>query len=668
MKQAKKNLWIGLSLAALLFALSFILFFDFSYMGVRDPSAEKIITGNFKTIIVLFNLKILLVYFAVSLFIALFSWLLHIERRGNIFLFHAFVWSWFLLRAIKISPQLFVEPLYSKGGMLQKMQVFITDSLPLWTIYVMFPLVVLLVAWRKKRLPHGLAVIALIAAFVFPFKTPAVKAQRAAGGQPNILVLGTDSLRPDHLAQNGYFRSTPNIDRLLARGANFLNCKASLARTFSSFTSVLTSNFPPEHGIRHMFPRPEELKLKLPTLVQAFKQQGYDTGMISDFAGDIFARIGYGFDHIQAPHLTLQNLIRQRCLEFHYMLLSVLINPIGRDIFPVMWLMPLNIDPYYVTNTSKRFIRNAVKAGKPFFMFYFGSNTHFPYGSQYPYYELYARKSYRGPHKYRKVDMMKTYSGFDLAPEDKEQIVALYDGSVRMFDDQVGEMLAYLKRCGLERDTIVVLFSDHGESLYENGYGTGHGDHLRGPYSNNMTFGVCSPYEDFGGRRIVPTVRDIDIAPTLLDLAGLRPPPTFRGHSLLPVMRGSDFAGYPAYMETELWYTPETPYIKDRVRMSYPGIMKVIELVPGSGEIVLKREFNDVVIQAKYRGVQLNGRKYVYIPGDRGFQEEWYLDEKPVLQGGIRDSELLNLKYKLLELLPGKFIILRDGRIKERID
>jgi hypothetical protein len=667
MKQIKKNIWIGLSLAALLFVLSFILFFNFSYMGVRDPAAEKIITGNFKTIIVLFNLKILLVYGIVALFISLFSLLLKVERRISILLFHLFIWSWFLLRAVKVSPQLFVEPLYSKGGLLQKLQVLITDVIPLWAIYAVFPLVVLLIAWRKKRLPHALGIIALVALFIFPFKTAAVQAQRT-GGRPNILVLGTDSLRPDHLSHNGYYRPTPNIDRLLQNGANFLNAKSSLARTFSSFTSVFTSTFPPDHRVRHMFPRPEELKLKLPTLIQSLKREGYDTGMISDFAGDIFARLGYGFDHIQAPHLTLQNLVKQRCLEFHYMLLSFLINPVGRDIFPVMWLMPLNIDPYYVTNTSKKFIRNAAKAGKPFFMVYFSSNSHFPYGRQYPYYQLYAKRSYRGPHKYRKVDMMKTYSGFDLNPADKEQIVALYDGSVRMFDDQVGEMLAFLKKCGLDRNTIIVLFSDHGESLYEDGYGTGHGDHLRGPYSSSMTFGVHSPYEDFGGRRIVPTVRDIDIAPTLLDLAGIKPPASFKGHSLLPVMRGADFAGYPAYMETELWYTPETPYIKNRVRVSYPGIMKVIELVPGTGEIVLKKEFKDVMIQGKYRAVQLNGEKYIYMPGDRGFQEEWYVDERPVAREAIKDPGLLNLKYRLLELFRNKFIILRNGRIKERID
>ena len=656
MKNIKKNLWIGLLWALLLFVLSFVFFFNISYMGVRDKTIEKTITDNFKSVIIFFNLKILLAYLVVALVIAIFSLLLKLERKISILFLHVFVWFWFLLKGIKISPQLFVEPLYMKGGLLKILQVFITDSFPLFVIYAIFPLVIMTVAWKKKRLLHGLLVIALVAAFVFPFKTGAIKTGNPSQ-KPNILVLGTDSLRPDRLSYNGYFRPTPNIDRLLENGANFLNAKSSLARTFSSFTSVFTSTFPPDHQIRHMFPRPEELKLKWPTLMQALKKQGYDTGLISDFAGDIFARLRYGFDHIQAPHLTLPNLIRQRSLEFHYFLLSFLIHPVGRDIFPVMWLMPLNIDPYYVTNSSKKFISNAVRAGKPFFMVYFSSNSHFPYGSQYPYYQLYAQKSYRGPHKYRKVDMMKTYSGFDLSAADKAQVVALYDGTVRMFDDQVGEMLAFLKKSDLDRNTIIVLFSDHGESLYENGYGTGHGDHLRGPYSNNMVFGVYSPFENFQGRKITPTVRDIDIAPTLLDLLHSKSPPSFKGHSLLPVMRGGEFAGYPAYMETELWYTPETPYIKDRVRMSYPGIQRILELVPQTYEIVLKKEFVPIVIQAKYRAIQLNDKKYIYMPGDLGFKEEWYLNEKPVAREKISDPVLLNLKYKLLDMFENKFVI-----------
>ena len=127
MKNIKKNLWIGLIWALLLFVLSFVFFFNISYMGVRDRTIEKTITDNFKGVIIFFNLKILLFYFIAALFIALFSLLLKIERKINIFLFHVFVWSWFLLKGIKISPQLFVEPLYMKGGLLKDLQVFITD-------------------------------------------------------------------------------------------------------------------------------------------------------------------------------------------------------------------------------------------------------------------------------------------------------------------------------------------------------------------------------------------------------------------------------------------------------------------------------------------------------------------------------------------------------------
>ena len=415
METIKKHLRIGLSLAASLFALSFILFFDFSYMGVRDAAAEKIITGSFKTIILLFNLKIMLVYGLVALFIALFSWLLRIERRGFIFLFHLFIWSWFLLRAIKVSPQLFVEPLYSKGGLLMKLQVFITDGLPLWVIYALLPLVVAADRLEEQAAAPRAGRHRPGRGLHLPLQDPRPSGPRRPAAAPTSWSWAPTRCGPTIFPTTAIHRPTPHIDGLLARGANFLNAKSSLARTFSSFTSVFTSNFPPDHQVRHMFPRPEELQLKLPTLVQALKREGYDTGMISDFAGDIFSRLGYGFDHIQAPRLSLQNLIRQRCLEFHYSLLSFLINPVGRDLFPVMWLMPLNIDPYYVTNTSKKFIRNAVQAGKPFFMVYFSSNSHFPYGSQYPYYQLYADRSYRGPHKYRKVDMMKTYSGFDLS-------------------------------------------------------------------------------------------------------------------------------------------------------------------------------------------------------------------------------------------------------------
>ena len=86
MKNIKKNLWIGSVWALLLFVLACLFFFNISYMGVRDKTIEKVITDNFKGVIIFFNLKILLFYFIVALIIAIFSLLLNIEKKINIFL------------------------------------------------------------------------------------------------------------------------------------------------------------------------------------------------------------------------------------------------------------------------------------------------------------------------------------------------------------------------------------------------------------------------------------------------------------------------------------------------------------------------------------------------------------------------------------------------------
>ncbi|MCX6557417.1 MAG: sulfatase-like hydrolase/transferase [Candidatus Aminicenantes bacterium] len=667
MKKFKMYFWTGLVWSILLFALSFLLFFSFSYMGVRDAQVEQMVRDNYSGLIILYNLKILLAYAVISLAVAAGAALLKLRRWWSVAALELSVWLSFWFYAVKLHPQLFMEELYNKGGLRRGLQLLLTDRMPLFLPFAFLAALVLSLAWRKKRLWAGALLVVFGALLVLRFPVP--RAEAPESKQPNILIFGTDSLRPTSIGYNGYQRPTPALDKLFAGGANFSGATSSLARTFSSFTSLLTSTYPPEHGIRHMYPRFEERRRDWFTLTKILKQNGYRTGVVSDFAGDIFTRIDYGFDDVEAPYLTIKNVIRQRCLEVHYLLLGFLIHPAIHRFFPEMAGMPMYLDPYYLNRGSQYFIRSAVAAQKPFFLLSFSSNCHFPYIAKYPYYKLYTDPGYRGPHKYCKFDTaMKEFSRSDIPESDRRQIRAFYDGGVRLFDDSLADMLAFLEKSGLSRNTIVVILSDHGESLYEDGYGIGHGDHLRGPYSNTMTFGVWSPYESFAGRRIAPTVRDIDVAPTLLDMLNLPVPDRFRGRSLLPVMRGGSFGGYPAYMETELWYTPETPYIRNRMRMAYPGVQKVLELVPDSGEIILKKEFTPIVIRSKHRGMRLNDRRYIYMPGDHGFQEEWYIDEKLLPQPPLDDAALLGLKNTMLGLFNGKLSVDGSGRIEEKIE
>lgn len=665
MDKFRKNISLSSIFAFSVFSFSLLLYLNLSYMGVSDKSIESVIFKNFITTIILCALKVLLVYLLLGILIGFFSILLRIRKTRSILLFNIFFWLIFWIRGIKLFPQLYKGELYLKGTFLKYFQVLITDYIPLFAIYLLFVLVIFAISIKNKRIPFFFVIILLSSVFIAKFEVSPKKSKDNT--KPNVLIFATDSLRPKSISYNGYFRKTPNIDKLFSKGMNFLNAKVSLARTLSSWTSVLTSTLPPQHRIRHMFPTKKRLKrgIKIKNIVSILNKNDYSTYVVSDFVGDIFARVDYGFKKVKAPHLAIQNYIREASLGIHYFLLGFLLNKTGRAIFPEMWGMPLYEDPYYVTEYTKKYIKESIKENKPFFVLAFSSNNHFPYSTKYPYYNFYTNKKYFKAHKYCKDDMMKNYSGYYVPDDDKKQIIGLYDNATKLFDDNFGEILEFLKKCNVDKNTIVIVMSDHGENLYEDGYGSGHGDHLRGEYSNNMTFGIYNPFENYNGLRVSKTVREIDISPTILDLIGINIPKTFEGKSLLPVMRGEKFEGYPVYMETGLWYSTSTPYINDRIRIYYPGIKELLDFDSGTGDIIIKKKYEKVVIRAKYRAFQVNEKKYIYMPGDGKYKEEYYINEKLVNKNNIKDENFLNYKQKMVDMFKYKLYIDSNGFIRE---
>ncbi|MCP4156053.1 MAG: sulfatase-like hydrolase/transferase [bacterium] len=666
----KKNIIVGLSFAFFLFVLSFVLYLNFSYMGATNSTVEEFIFGNFKSLLFLINMKILLAYMVIGLLIASFSIMLKLEKPIGMLLFNMFFWFMFWVRAVKIYPQLFIPQLFNKGFILKYFQVFVTDYAPFFAIYGIFVISIAVIGIVKKRWIFSIVITVLSLLMVVKIDEGAMEAP--SGGEtaekPNVLIFATDSLRPQSISYNGYHRPTPHIDGIFSRGVNFLNAKCSMGRTLPTWTSILTSSYPPDHGMRHMFPTSKDLERDWDTIVKEFNKSGYYTGVISDFAGDIFPSVPYGFQEISSPDLSIPIVLKQRCQEIHYFLLGFLVNPLGRSLFPEIWGMALNKDPWYVTKYTKKSIKRSIKKNKPFFILSFSSNNHFPYVTRHPYYKHYTKKNYNGRHKYGlSADILATFLEARVTPEEVEQIVNHYDNATRLFDDNVGEILQYLKECKIDRNTIVVIMSDHGENLYEKNYGLAHGDHLLGDYANNMVFGVYSPFEDFKGVKIKNTVRDIDIAPTILDLFNMEKPGSFRGTSLLPVMRGGEFSGYPVYMETGIWYSTTTPFIENRVRIPYPFITELLEIEMPGGKIVAKKKFENVVIKAKYKAYQLNENKYIYMPGEDTYMEEYYIDEKKVDPKNITDVEFLKYKEKMIEMFNGKYYIDEKGFIREYI-
>ena len=121
-------------------------------------------------------------------------------------------------------------------------------------------------------------------------RAPRKQPVRAADAPPNILMIGSDTLRADRLGALGYHRAlTPNIDALAATGALFANCYVPCARTAPSLISMLTGTWPHTHGIRDNFVNDEDTRLKVDALPTLLKQGGYRTAALSDWCGATWA-------------------------------------------------------------------------------------------------------------------------------------------------------------------------------------------------------------------------------------------------------------------------------------------------------------------------------------------------------------------------------------------
>ncbi|MBX3210022.1 MAG: sulfatase [Labilithrix sp.] len=435
----------------------------------------------------------------------------------------------------------------------------------------------------------------------------------------NVLVIAADSLRADRLEP----RVAPNLTALAARATRFDRAYVSLPRTFPSWVTILTGRHAHHHGIRSMFPTWEERAKDFDALPARFAKAGYATGVVSDYAGDIFGRVDLGFARVDTPSFDFRQMIRQKALERETPLLPVLHSHFGRRLFPVMRELSAAADPMLLADDVEAALRS-MKRG-PFFVTVFFSTAHFPYAAPAPYYAKFTERSYRGRFKYHKP--MGLGRGDEVAPDaaDVRQIEGLYDGAVNAVDAAMGRVLETLERLGLAERTIVVVTADHGETLFDGGRGQGHGDHLFGDEGTHVPLVVYDPRtagaarSAGGARRESALVRDVDLAPTLYELAGVAPPSDLDGRSLAPALRGEPLAPRFAYAETELWFTEDIPGLPAELRMPYPGVVGLTELdARHHTEIVLRKEMEPVTRMARHRMVRDERYKLVYVPTRAG--------------------------------------------------
>lgn len=446
---------------------------------------------------------------------------------------------------------------------------------------------------------------------------------RRRDGSPNLLLIGSDTLRADRVGARRNGRSlTPNIDALAQRGTRFGACYVPCARTAPSLLSMFTGTWPHTHGIRDNFVADEDTRLDLPALPSILGALGYRTAAVSDWCGADLGKFSLGFDILELPddQWNLKYLTRQGPKDIRLFLSLFLHNRIGRLLLPELYYLGGVPQTTQLGRRGRSMISRLAATGEPFLLNLFYSTTHPPFASEYPHYVDHADPAYQGASKFAMARLTEPFEiirrqGEPREEFDLDQILALYDGCVAQFDEEVGRMGRHLEASGLIDNTIVVLYSDHGMEFFEHGT-WGQGNSALGDFSARVPLIIADPRLP-GGQQVDQVVRTIDLVPTLLDLLQA-PSVKCDGRSVMPAIvdPGVDL-GLKAFNETGIWIAP-MPGLPTQ-HLSYPNLLELLDVPDDTtGTLAIKSEYHDVVLLAKDRMVRDGRWKLVYQPLEVG--------------------------------------------------
>jgi arylsulfatase A-like enzyme len=361
---------------------------------------------------------------------------------------------------------------------------------------------------------------------------PAVRSRTAPSRPRGVVLFLLDTLRNDRLDAYGHTRPTaPAVSRLASEGVLFRDAIAQGAWTKVSVPSMLTSTYPTSNGIF-------ELNHRMPasgvTLAEVFREAGYATWSTSSvrFTGR-GANLHQGVEVLHESESLPEGLSGKTARHFVDRLLPWL--DAHRDV--------------------------------PFFAMVHAMDPHNDYEPNPPYDTLWAEPEAKKRHEewtekvkpFIQSDFMKGMglpmrSELEKAGVDPDEFARVqldwYDGSIRGADVELGRVLEKLQELGIAEDTLVVFLSDHGEEFFDHGGGF-HEENVYGELTN-VPLVFRWPAAIPRGVAVGETVQILDVAPTIVDLAGLAVPERMQGQSLKPLFTaadGSRFRSRPAISE-----------------------------------------------------------------------------------------------------------------------
>ena len=414
-------------------------------------------------------------------------------------------------------------------------------------------------------------------------------AGKAAG--PNIVVIVIDSLRADHAY--GDRARTPNLDALLRRGLRFDRAFPEAMPTVPARNSLLSGRrmfpFRGWHDYQGLPRAPgwAPMHTVRQTFTSRLREAGYWTGYVTDnpflgFAGpyerlrrsfDLFVRHGGQLGTARPPSSVSAR-------ELRHWLHPAIDNPGIRD-----RVRKYLANGGYSHDETRSFAARVFTSGvaaleraageAPFALIVDTYEPHEPWTPPRHYIRQYGDPDYRGPEpampRYKRVSSW-------LNDGNREQVLgrlrALYAAEVTMTDRWLGVFLDRLSELGLDRETVIVLVSDHGFQLGEHGW-TGKISVALHPVLIRVPFVIVDPAGRRAGAATDYFASLHDVGPTLLSLAGVPTPERMSGVDLSALLAGvrppARPYAYGGYGENHYLRTDRWAYINDN-RMRNPRL------------------------------------------------------------------------------------------------
>jgi len=484
-------------------------------------------------------------------------------------------------------------------------------------------------------------IVPLALVFATLSSLPALAADDHGGGaRMNVIFILTDDQRYDELGFMDPVLETPHMDRLAAEGVHFRNAFVTTALCSPSRASILTGQYMHNHGVVDNNSGIAEGTVFFPQYLQ---QAGYQTAFFGKWhMGESESGSARsddpqpGFDH----WLSFSG-------QGHYW-------PVVQD----GRVNQLNINGEHVpqrgyitdelTDYTLDWLANGRDPRRPFFVYLSHKAVHADFTPPERYEDLYAdagipapasqadtAENYRGKPMWVK-NQRNSWHGVDFpyhSTLDVQEYKRRYHQTLTAVDDSIGRIQAWLAENGLAGNTIVMLMGDNGFLFGEHGL-----IDKRNAYEESMRVPllVYIPGLDQPGRVVDEIAANIDIAPTLLDIAGVEAMPArFEGASLLPLALGrkpddwrTDLL-YEYYWEFNYPMTPTTFALRtERFKLiQYHGVWDLEELYDLQSD---PREMRNLIDDPQFLAVRVQLREELFrrLANDRGehvipYTEKW---------------------------------------------